>query len=33
MIYSLNPFDRGGSRDLSRPVSVDAPPRAEGEPQ
>ena len=24
-IYSLNPFDRGASRDLSKPVSVDAP--------
>lgn len=25
-IYSLNPFDRGASRDLSKPVSVDPPP-------
>ena len=25
IIYSLNPFDRGASRDLSKPVSVDAP--------
>lgn len=25
-IYSLNPFDRGASRDLSKPVSVDTPP-------
>ena len=25
-IYSLNPFDRGASRDLSKPVDVDAPP-------
>lgn len=24
-IYSLNPFDRGASRDLSKPVSVEAP--------
>lgn len=24
-IYSLNPFDRGASRDLSKPVSIDAP--------
>lgn len=24
-IYSLNPFDRGASRDLSKPVSVDSP--------
>ncbi|MEO1697564.1 MAG: ABC transporter ATP-binding protein [Planctomycetota bacterium] len=24
-IYSLNPFDRGASRDLSKPVDVDAP--------
>jgi len=26
-IYSLNPFDRGASRDLSAPVDVDAPRR------
>ena len=25
-IYSLNPFDRGASRDLSRPVTVDPDP-------
>lgn len=25
-IYSLNPFDRGASRDLSKPVDIDAPP-------
>ena len=30
-IYSLNPFDRGASRDLSKPVSVEAPaPPPEG---
>ncbi len=34
IIYSLNPFDRGASRDLSKPVSVDAPPEAvSGEPE
>jgi hypothetical protein len=34
IIYSLNPFDRGASRDLSKPVSVDAPaPESEGEEQ
>lgn len=33
-IYSLNPFDRGASRDLSKPVSVDAPaPESAGEEQ
>lgn len=31
IIYSLNPFDRGASRDLSKPVSVDAPPEAPAE--
>ncbi|MGB0333639.1 MAG: ABC transporter ATP-binding protein, partial [Planctomycetota bacterium] len=32
IIYSLNPFDRGASRDLSKPVSVDPPvPESEGE--
>lgn len=29
-IYSLNPFDRGASRDLSKPVSVDTPVELDG---
>ena len=28
-IYSLNPFDRGASRDLSAPVNVDAPAKVD----
>lgn len=32
-IYSLNPFDRGASRDLSKPVSVDAPAPVEEAPE
>ena len=32
MIYSLNPFDRGATRDLSQPVQADAPPPGAGEP-
>ncbi len=32
-IYSLNPFDRGASRDLSKPVSVDDPSPAEDDPE
>jgi len=31
-IYSLNPFDRGASRDLSKPVDIDAPPAPPEDP-
>ena len=30
-IYSLNPFDRGASRDLSKPVTVDPEPSGPGD--
>ena len=32
MLYSLNPFDRGATRDLSKPVPVDEDPEAPGAP-
>jgi ABC-2 type transport system ATP-binding protein len=31
VLYSLNPFDRGATRDLSKPVQVDPPPGASDE--
>jgi hypothetical protein len=29
VVYNLNPFDQGASRDLSRPKAIDDAPRAE----